>query len=733
MKKIPTSTGRRSFLRSVALTGGGFMLGFSRASGKSNTGSVLDVSDDVELNGYLTIARNGIVTIMAPNPEGGQNIKTAMPMIVADELDADWKMVVVEQAPLNTRLYSAQVIGGSNGIRTGWTRLRTAGATARQMLIEAAAQTWQVPVDQVSTEAGTLHHKQSGRSAAYGEMASAAAKMPVPANVKLKGKNSFTIIGTPQKNVDGAAIVSGKPLFGLDIKRKGMLIAMITHPPAFGMKIKSVDDSAARAMPGIRDVFTIDTNKEGFRGSMFDTNTFPNIVVVVGNSTWEVMNAKKALNIAWEPISDTTVLEDSSLHQQRMEEMNARPQNVVRRDGDPETAFKNAAKIIERTYTGPFLAHNCMEPMNFFAHVTAEKADLEGPLQKPENTEKWVSAVIGLPVDKIDIRMSRLGGGFGRRSYAHWLVEAAVISQKMKAPVKLMYTREDDMTSGIYRPAYQTKYRAALDADNNLIGFHVRGGGIPQSSVAASRFPAGAVDNYLAESWTSPSSITVGSFRAPGSNFAAAAEQSFLDEVAEAAGKDPIQFRLDLLARAKSKPVGERNDYDADRYAGVLQLVKEKANWGNTKKGVHRGVAAYFCHSTYVAHVVDIVMENNLPVVQHVYCAADCGIVINPLAATNLAEGSCVDGIGTAMYGEMSFQKGMPEQNNFSTYRMIRNYEAPKAIEVHFVQSDKDPTGLGEPFYPPVFAALANALYKATKKRLYKQPFITQLNEVPKA
>lgn len=703
------------------------MLGFSWASGKPNATAGLDMLDPVELNGYLTISKDGIVTIMAPNPEGGQNVKTAMPMIVADELDVDWKMVVVEQAPLNTRLYTSQTLGGSNGIRTGWTKLRTAGATGRQMLIEAAAQTWQVPVDQITTSAGILYHKQSGKSAGYGDMATAAAKIPVPANVTLKNKNSFKIIGTPQKNVDSPAIVSGKPLFGIDIKREGMLIAMIAHPPAFGMKLKSVDDSVARAMPGIRDVFTINTDKEGFRGSMFDTNTFPNVVVVVGKSTWEVMNAKKALKIEWEPLTGSTILEDSSQHKQQMEDMTVKSGNVVRKDGDPETAFKNAAKIIDRTYSAPFLAHNCMEPMNFFAHVTAEKADLEGPLQKPENTERWVSAVIGLPIDKIDIKMSRLGGGFGRRSYAHWLVEAAVISQKMKAPIKLMYSREDDMTSGIYRPAYQTRYRAALDANNNLIGFHVRGGGIPQSSVSANRFPAGAVDNYLAESWTLPSNITVGSFRAPGSNFAAAAEQSFLDEVAEAAGKDPIQFRLDLLARAKSNPVGERNDYEADRYAGVLKLVKEKANWGENKKDVHRGVAAYFCHATYVAHVVDVVMKNNIPVVQNICCAADCGTLINPLSATNLAEGSCVDGIGTAMYGEMTFQKGTPGHNNFSSYRMIRHNEAPKNIEVHFVESDKDPTGLGEPFYPPVFAALANALYKATKKRLYTQPFITEL------
>ena len=385
--------------------------------------------------------------------------------------------------------------------------------------------------------------------------------------------------------------------------------------------------------------------------------------------------------------------------------------------------LKARSKTIERTYTAPFLAHNCMEPMNFFAHVTAEKVELAGPLQKPEFTEKTLSARLGIPLDKIEIKMTRLGGGFGRRSYAHWLVEAALISQKMNAPVKLIYTREDDMTSGIYRPAYHATYRAALDTNNKLIGFHVKVGGIPQSPLAANRFPAGAVDNYLAEDWTVASNITVGSFRAPSSNFMAAAEQSFLDEVAEAAGKDPIEFRLELLKRASSNPVGTGNDYDPARYAGVLELVNAKSNWGQEKSGVYRGVSAYFCHNSYAAQVLDLVMENGKPRVEKVTCAIDCGIVVNPDAASNLTEGAIVDGIGNAMYGAMTFRKGAPETSNFDKYRLIRMKEAPRTIDVHFVKNEVDPTGLGEPAFPPVFACLANALYKATGKRHYNQPF----------
>ena len=316
-----------------------------------------------------------------------------------------------------------------------------------------------------------------------------------------------------------------------------------------------------------------------------------------------------------------------------------------------------------------------------------------------------------------------MGGGFGLRAYSHHMLEAALISRKVNAPVKMIYTREDDMTYGIYRPMYTATYKAALDANNNLIGFHVRGGGIPEHAVHANRFPAGAVDNYLAEGSEIASNITIGAFRAPRSNFIAAAEQSFLDEVAELAGKDPIAFRLELLERAKTNPVGKNNDYDPERYASVLKLVQEKASWPNSQPNIHRGVAAYFCHNTYVAEVVDVRMQGKNPVFEKVFAAVDCGIVINPDAAINMAEGGIVDGIGNALYGEMTFAKGVPSKKNFDTYRMIRQKEAPRAIEVHFVKNEFDPTGLGEPLFPPVFAAVANALYKATGKRFYDQPY----------
>ena len=483
-------------------------------------------------------------------------------------------------------------------------------------------------------------------------------------------------------------------------------------------------------MPGIKNIFTIDTYPEGQNKQWSDVSAFSDLLVVVGNSTWEVLNAKKALRIEWEMAeknNQSTALEDTKTHIANMAEVASKPGKLVRKDGDPEKAFKNAAKIIERSYSAPFLAHNTLEPMNFFANITADKAELVGPTQTPEFMEKSVAERLGLPLEKVDIQMTRQGGGFGRRLYGHFMVEAAVISQKMNAPIKLIYTREDDMTFGTYRPSYYVTYKAGLDENNNLIAFYVNAGGIPESPLAANRFPAGAVANYLAEEWSIDSNITVGAFRAPRSNFIAGAEQSFLDEVAELAGKDPIDFRLELLNKAMENPVGENNDYDAKRYAGVLELVKEKSNWGQEQpNGIQRGVAAYFCHNSYVANVLDMKMENGRPVVEKVHCAIDCGIVVNPDAATNLTEGGLVDGIGHAMFSELTLKDGEPQQNNFDKYRLIRHSEAPKSIEVHFVKNDIDPTGLGEPPFPPVFGALANALYKTTGKRHYHQPFISE-------
>ena len=729
MTLIKTTYNRRSFIKSSALAGGGMVIGFSWLASCNPTPEQVNnmPKEWFDINGFLKIGDNGMVTIMSPNPEIGQNVKTSMPMIVAEELDIDWDNVIVEQAPLNTDIFQRQLAGGSQSIRAGWQGLRMAGATARHMLIAAAAEAWQVPASEITTDAGILNHKASNKSAGYGEMASSAATMTVPEEVSLKDIKDFVIIGTDRRNVDGPNLVTGKPLFGIDIQEDGMLIAMIVHPPAFGMTYKSMDAASVKLMPGIKDVFPIDVYPEGVERQWSDGGAIDKLVAIVGETTWQCMQAKKALNVEWEK---TSTLESTAGHDEALLKLlNTSSKEPARKDGNVANAFKKAAQIIERTYSAPFLAHNTMEPMNFYADVTGERAILNGPIQTPEFLEKTLASRLDLPVEKIDIKMTRMGGGFGRRLYGTFGVEAAVISQKMQAPIKLVYSREDDMTQGTYRPTYKVKYKAGLDKKGNLIAWHVKGAGSNDDLIFENRFPAGAVDNYLAEKFSLETNVTTGAWRAPRSNFVAGAEQSFLDEVAEAAGKDPIEFRLELFDRAIKDPVGDpkNNDYDPERYAGVLKLVQEKSGWdGNQKNGQTRGVSSYYCHNSYVAQVLDLSTDSTPAKVSKVWCAVDCGIIINPLAAKNQIEGGIIDGIGHATYSEMNFVDGKPQHSNFDTYRLIRHKEAPKEIESFFVDNGIDPTGLGEPSLPPIIGALANALYKATGQRHYNQPFITE-------
>ena len=720
MALIKTKHNRRSFLKVSAAGGAGLLLQFSWFSGLAQSDAQ---PEDIvfDLNAYIRINGNGTVTIFSPNPEIGQNVKTSMPLIVAEELDVAWDQVTVEQAPLDTKKFSRQIAGGSQSIRAGWDGLRMAGATARYLFVNAAAKLWNIPAEDLVTEEGMVKHLPTNKTIAYKELIDEASKIEIPEEVPLKAPKDFKLIGTAVKNVDGVKIATGKPLFGLDYMEEGAAIAMLIHAPAFGMKLKSFDATEAKAMPGIKDVFTVDTSLQN--PSWADVNAFNELIVVVGESTWQVMQAKKAVQAEWE--TEATA-ESTATHLEQFASVFSNGKGeVARQDGDPDAAFANADTVIERTYFGSFLAHNTLEPMNFFADVKADSARLIGPIQTPEALRGSAAAMLNIPEDNIHVDMTRMGGGFGRRLYGNFGLEAAAISQKIGAPVKLIYTREDDMTQGTYRPSYTLKYKAALDANKNLTAFEVQGSGIPSSPVFADRYPAGTLANYRAENFGIDTNISTGAWRAPRSNFTAGAEQSFIDEVAEAAGKDPIDFRLELFDNAIANPVGERNDYDAERYAGVLKLVREKSNWGTETDGVYRGVSAYYCHNSYVAQVIDLVMDDRgNPVVQKVWCAVDCGIVVNKEGALNQIEGGIVDGLGHAMYSQLTFKDGAPEQQNFDRYRLIRNNEAPLEIEVFFAENEIAPTGLGEPGLPPVAGALASALYKATSKRYYRQPYM---------
>lgn len=702
------STSRRDFLKWTAASGGGLLLGFTWTGSRAIDPMEVDGTSTVapvDFNSYLAIAPDGTVSILSPNPEVGQGIKTAFPIIVAEELDVDWTKVKVLQAPLDTKRFERQVAGGSGSIPHSWQRLRKAGATARVMLMEAAAKRWSVPVGELTTDKGVVIHAGSKRKATYGELASEAMQIPVPTDVKLKDKKDFKLIGTSIRNVDNKSIISGKPLFGLDTYREGMLIAMVQRPPAFGYKIKSVDANAAKAMPGIVDVVQFKDN-----------------VAIVGKSTWQVKKARAAVKVEYEKAEE---LESSSFHDKLFKELlDSGNATVRRKDGDVEAAFKGAAKVVKAEYQCPFLPHSPMEPMNFFAHVKEDSAELIGPTQTPELARNETAKLLGIKPDKVTVDLTRMGGGFGRRLKADYVLDAVEVSRLVKAPVKVMWTREDDMTGGSYRPAVRYRFEAALDAQGNMIGYKLRGASINAGNATREHnFPSGAVENLLIDSVDHKSPITTGAWRAPITNFLAYAEQSFLDEVAQAAGKDPVQFRLDLLNKAKKSPTGDIK-YDIDRMIAVIKLAAEKSNWGK-KKDVAQGFSVYFSHLSYVAQVGEVAMEKGKPVLKKIYAAADCGIVVNQSGARQQIMGGIVDGLGHAMYGKLTFQNGAPEQTNYNNYRMIRMNEIPE-IEVHFVDNGIDPTGLGEPALPPTGAAAANAFFKATGKRLYSQPFVEQ-------
>jgi isoquinoline 1-oxidoreductase beta subunit len=701
-------TNRRNFLKIAATAGGGLFLGFHMSSCDSPAVEVLSDKDVLEgalnFNSYLSVSPKGDVVIYSPNPELGQNIKTSFPMIVAEELDADWSRVRVIQANLDTEKFDRQVTGGSGAMPHSWERLRTAGATARHMLVEAAAKRWKVPAGSLTTSKGEVIHQESGRKLSYGELANEAAKVPVPKDIKLKDKKDFTIIGTAVRNVDNKPMFTGKPLYGLDVYKEGMLHAMIQRPP-FGMKLKTVDAEAARAISGVVDVVTFNNN-----------------VAVVGKSTWPIMKARQLVKISYEPDGE---VESTTDHNRLFKElMEGGEAEIMREDGDVKEAFSNAAQVIRSEFQCPFLSHSPMEPMNFFAHVREDGVELVGPTQTPERARTETAELLGIAPEKISLELTRLGGGFGRRLRADFVVEAVELSKMMKAPVKVTWTREDDISGGAYRPAVRYRFEAALDKEGNMTGYKLRGVGMNAGNCTRQdNFPSGAVDNLLIESIEHKSSITTNAWRAPITNFLAFAEQSFLDEVAEAAGKDPIQFRLDLLDRAKKKPVGEIT-YDIDRMKGVIQLASDKFGWGK-KEGLSQGFSVYFSHRSYVAQVAEVSMKQNNPVLEKIYAATDCGVVVNPTGADQQVRGGMVDGMGHAMFSNLTFKEGSPEQKNFDSYRLIRMKEVPE-IEVHFVDNGIDPTGLGEPALPPTGGAIANALYKATGKRLRNQPFVEQ-------
>ncbi|MDO6800970.1 molybdopterin-dependent oxidoreductase [Wenyingzhuangia sp. 1_MG-2023] len=711
MKKKQLQMDRKTFMKVSFLSGTGVIFGVNflqSCKSKKETPIDLESLNYNDFNAYIQIANNGMVTIYAPNPEIGQGVKTSMPMIVAEELDVPWKHVRVVQANLDTQKYTRQVAGGSQSIRFSWMLLREAGATARQMLVNAAALEWKVEPADCSTSDGNVIHP-NGKKLGYGDLVLKAATLEIPEKVMLKDPKDFKIIGKQARNVDNFKITQGSPLYGMDYFEEGMVYASIIHPPAFGQKLIDFDDSEAKKIDGVSEIIKIGNN-----------------IAVIGINTWIAFQGKKAVKATY---SEANKKESSTYFDEVMdnilsgEKVKGSKAKKLREDGNITKAFKEADQIIERVYEAPFLAHNTMEPMNFFANVTPDKIELKGPIQTPELTARQVANNLKRNVNEVSLEMCRIGGGFGRRLKGDYAIEAALISDKIKKPVKLVYSREDDMTTGWYRPKVKYKIRAAVK-DGKITGYHLTEASVNATinKQRADFFPSGAIDNLLIETHSIKSKVTCFAWRAPICNFLAFAEQSFFDELALELKISPVQMRMDLLENAK-KHKDNKMQYSPERMQAVIQKVVADANWGNTPKGVHQGLSVYYSHNSHVAQIAEVEIKENQPVVTKVYCAVDCGIVVNPMGAAAQAEGGIIDGIGHAMFSEMIVENGVPKSNNFHQYKLTRLKNAPQ-VEVSFVESLEAPTGMGEPTLPPAPAAAANAIYAATGKRLRKHPFV---------
>ena len=708
--QIKTNLSRRNFLKTSVLASGGMLIGFNFLQAcKPEAKMPVDIAslNFNDFNAFIKISDEGYVTIYSPNPEIGQGVKTSMPMIIAEELDVEWNKVNVAQGALDTKNFTRQVAGGSQSIRQGWDALRQTGATAKQMLINAAAVKWNVDASNCTASKGTITNA-NGETLSYGDLVKEAAVLEVPENVTLKETTEYTIIGKDAVNVDIDKIITGKPLFGLDYKAENMLIASVLRPPSFGQKLESFDDSKAKEVSGVVNVIK-----------------FGDKVAVLANSTWAAMKGKKAITAKW---SDNKPESTENHNKILTDILDGKKFNTRREDGDVNKAFSEADKVIERTYHSPFLPHNCLEPMNFYANVTADKVHLVGPIQTPQWTVNRVAQLLERKVEEIHCEMTRMGGGFGRRLYGDFALEAAEISSLASTPIKVVFSREDDMTAGTYRPAIKYRIKAALK-DGKVTGYHLKEAAINGNmyGLIPNFFPAGCIPNYKVDTGNYKSNITTGAWRAPYTNFLAFAEQSFFNELASELGKDHTDLVLELLQNVKGT-TDKRIEYSGQRMEDTIKLVKEKANWGKKEEGVYQGFAAYYSHNTHVAEVAEVVLKDGYPVVQKVTAAVDCGIVVNPTGAVNQVQGGVIDGIGHAMYGDFSFKDGKPEFQNFDKYRLIRMQETPQ-VDVHFVQNDKSPTGLGEPGLPPAGGAVANAIHNALGQRLYSQPFVNQLKK----
>lgn len=732
---------RRFFLRATALAGGGFMLGLHRkaelkAQGYPGMSQALSPAD------FVSIAPDGTASIVARNQELGQGALNLLPMLVAEELDVDWKAVKVVRSGVGPK-YGAQMTGGSSATPSNWEPMRQMGGAVRQMLIAAAAQSWSVPPEECTTASGAVYHRASNRSLTYGALASKAATMPVPAfaSLKLKDPKDYKIIGQTTAGVETKDILTGKPIFGIDVTVPGMLYAVFEKTPVLGGKVVSANLDAIKSMKGVRHAFVVEgiPMSSDYPNYLFEGPGFEAGVAIVADSWWAAQSARRKLSVKWD--FGKWAAQDSDVNAKKADELSKKPAaRTLRKEGDPEAVFqRDDVKVVESPYVFPHIAHGTMEPQNCTAHFKDGKVEIWSTSQFPAPGRTSVARLLGIPENDVTIRMVRAGGGFGRRAYNDSMCEAAWISKTVGAPVKLVWSREDDIQHDYYRCGGFQYLKAAVDRAGKIVAwkdhFVAYGEGnafINDGGFNPGEFPAGYVENFLVQASTIPLGLKTGALRAPGSNSIAWVMQSFIDELAHAAGKDPVQYRLDMLKNSNPAPpaaAGGRGNpramgLNAARMSDVIQLAAEKSGWGKRQlpKGTALGVGFHFSHRGYFAEVAEVAVTANKKVkVNKVWVAGDIGSqIVNPSAAENQVQGAIVDGL-SEMIQEITLKEGRVVQSNFHQHPMMRISQAP-LVEVHFLKTNNAPTGLGEPALPPLLPAVANAIFSATGERIRTMP-----------
>jgi isoquinoline 1-oxidoreductase beta subunit len=712
---------RRQVLLGGALAGGGLWLGVGPVSAAA--------AGPASLNAWVKIGADGGVTILSHNPEIGQGIKTSIPMLVAEELDVRWDQVRIEQSPLDFKTFGRQVAGGSMATTFQYDMMRRVGAAARAMLMTAAAARWGVETGSLTTEAGMVRHGPSGRALGYGALAADAAKLPVPdaKGLVLKAPGDFRLIGTPISGVDNGKVVTGAPLFGIDAMVPGMKIAVYQKCPVFGGRVKSADLAAALAVKGVRAAFVVAGNGDDYE--------LASGVAVVADSYWAANKARGLLKIEWE--TGAGAGQSSAGFAAQAARLKGQPgQKLIKSDGDADAALARAKTRVSASYSYPFLAHAPMEPMNCTARVEGDAVELWAPSQVPEPGRQTVAKLLGVTPEKVTVHMMRCGGGFGRRLTSEFMAEAAWIARETKLPIKLVWSREDDVSRSVLRPAGWHHLEAGLDAEGRVTGwknhFISFGDGESFAKAAAmdeNQFPARVLPDYRTEASMMRLAAPTGFMRAPSNNGFGFVMQGFIDELAEAAGADPLVFRQQLLGPPKvfGEP-GVWGSFDTGRARGVLDKAAAMAGWGRklpvlegTRQGL--GIAFHFSHLGYFGTVIEARVAGDGAVsVSKAWVAGDVGRqIVNPSGAINQVQGSVIDAIGASLGQQITLAGGATLQRNFDDYPLLRMPEAPP-VEVAFLQTDHPPTGLGEPAYPAVPAALANAIFAATGIRVRALP-----------